>query len=142
MSEANKRSQQVEWHRSAVDGVTLLIVLALVGVQLYRGLTAGAIQDPTSLRNFGIAFTLLAGVGIYVTPYWRPVLYFLGSIFMGTLTVFWGLREPVTAILEVSRLALGSALVLLFIYLFYRERTRYIQAESGKTTHSSPDDRQ
>ncbi|MFC7216176.1 hypothetical protein ACFQO4_19115 [Saliphagus sp. GCM10025334] len=94
------------------------------------------------MHNFGIAFTLLAGLGLYFTPYWRPVLYFVGAIFMGTLTVFWGLREPVTDILEVSRLALGSTLVLLFSYLFYRARTRYVQAENRATTDAPPDDGQ
>lgn len=142
MSEANRRSQQAERHRSAVDGVALLLVLVLAGVQLYRGLTAGAVQDPTSMRNFGIAVTLLAGLGLYFTPYWRPVLFFLGAIFMGTLTVFWGLRGSVTDILEVSRLALGSLLMLLFTYLFYRERTRYVQAETQASTDSGSDDRQ
>jgi hypothetical protein len=111
-----------EWFHRVGDWITFGVALLLACVQLYRAVTAGTIGDDTSLRNFGIALALLAGVGLYFTDYWRPVLYLLGAIFAGTLTVFWGLRSPVTMSLETSRLALGIALFVACIAQFFGER--------------------
>lgn len=103
---------------------TFVVAISLAGVQLYRATTAGSLGDNTVLRNVTIALILVGGVALYFTSYWNPVVYLLGAIFAGTLTVFWGLRAPVTMSLETSRLGLGLALFITCLYRFITEQFR------------------
>lgn len=112
-----------------IDLVALALVVLFAGLHLYRGLTVGSVAGPTSVRNYAIAATVLVGVAIYFTPYWQPVLYLVAAVFVGTLTVFWTLQDPVTVALEVSRVVLGVSLLLAFVYLFDRERARRVRDE-------------
>lgn len=119
-------------YQSVVDSVTLLVVLSLIGLQIFRGMTADSVGDTTSLRNFGIALAVLVGVGVYYTPLWQPALYLVGAVLAGTLTVFWGLRTPVTVSLEAGRLLFGSALFVFCIYQFFRARFQQ-QVDQGES---------
>lgn len=130
MAESNQNRHQSTWYRTVVGGLTLLVVLLFVGLHVYRGLTAESITDITSIQNFILAFVVLGGVILSFTRYWHPVVYLISALFVGTLTVFWGLRRPVTASLEATRLFLGSVLTLLLIYLFYRSKVR---SERGRS---------
>lgn len=104
----DRGTRRSESSQTGIKVLTLLVTLALISVQLYRALTAGAVGDTTSLRNFTIALILLGGIGVYYSSYGQPVVFLVGAIFVGTLTVFWGLRAPVTVTLETSRLVLGG----------------------------------
>lgn len=118
----DRGTRRSESSQTGIKVLTLLVTLALISVQLYRALTAGAVGDTTSLRNFTIALILLGGIGVYYSSYWQPVVFLVGAIFVGTLTVFWGLRAPVTVTLETSRLVLGGSLFILCIYQFLRNQ--------------------
>lgn len=109
---------------SLADGVAFALAVAFAGLHVYRGLTASGVVSLTLGRNYTIAAVVLAGVAVYFTAYWMPVLYLVGAVFVGTLTVYWALQMPVMVALEVSRLVLGTALSLVLVYLFNRERVR------------------
>ncbi|WP_317176092.1 hypothetical protein [Halomontanus rarus] len=121
MSDSNREDQRLGASQTIIHWVTLAVVLLFALLHVYRGLRAGSIIGDTSIQNFGIVLAALGGIALYFTSYWRPILYLAGALFVGTLTVFWSLRAPVTVSLEASRLILGATLVLLFTYLFYRD---------------------
>lgn len=110
---------------------------SLAGVQVYRGVTARSLGDDTSLRNFAIALLLVVGVALYFTHYWNPVMYLLGAILSCTLTVFWGLRSPVSVSLETSRLVLGFTLLVSCLYQFIIQQFR-TPPEQRQTGSNSP----
>lgn len=125
-----------ERYSKAIDLLTLAVALSLGGLQLYRGLIVGSIGDTRSLRHVSVALVVFGGLALYATRYWRPELFLVGAVFVGTFTVFWALRTPVSVTIEVGRLTLGVALFLLCIYQFLREQLRYErdrERESGSS---------
>ena len=100
-----------------------LVVLALIlaGIHLYLGVAAPFVSDANTAQFLVIAAAFVAGLIVYVSPYWQPVLYLLGmalALFLGTLWLLGGARYLTvgltTGVLSLAFLALN-------VYLLYRE---------------------
>lgn len=140
MSASGREIRDLKRYQTVLDRATLPFVLAFVGLQSYRGLTVGTIGGTASMRNLGIALVVLGGLVLYFTPYWRPALFLIGAVFFGTLTVFWGLRTPVSLSFEAIRLLLGVALFVLCITQFFGERLLHERGQERATTEPAPDE--
>jgi predicted Abi (CAAX) family protease len=124
MVEFRQQKDCQERHREFLRIATLLAVLALASLQVYRGVTADPISDAISIRTFGTAGVLVGGIVLYFTSYWRPSLYVISALFVGSFTMFRVLLTPMSLVLEAIRVTLGGALFVLFFVLFYKNRTR------------------
>lgn len=101
----------------------VLLAFALAVVHFYLGFVAEPFGSAASAQFllFGVVF--LAGVGVYLTTYFRPVLYLVGSLYAAFLGILWftgGMRYlPLGLVTGV----LGGSFLLLTAYLFAREET-------------------
>lgn len=123
----------VERYQHVVDRFTLAVALLLVGIQVYRGLTAGSVTDSTSLWNVASPALLVGGILLYVTARWRPALFLVGALLVGGAVVFWALQTPVTPRLDVGRILTGSALFGLCIYQFFAHLLLDEREQGGAT---------
>lgn len=123
-SQADEHERLVrEW--GLVNLVGLVFVLAFAGIHVYHGVTTESLGDPGEIRSLGIGLVYLAGLAVYFTPYWHPVLFLVWAIFTGALTVFSVLQRPTFPLFELVRVLLGAILVVLLLYFFYREQVTY-----------------
>ena len=106
---------------SPLHWLLILVAVALAGVHLYVGLAAPFVAGSNTAVFVFVAVAFLVGLAVYLSPYWRPVLYLLGvllSLYLGQLWLFGGARYlavgVVTGVVSLAFLALN-------LYLFYRE---------------------
>ena len=98
-----------------------LLAVVLASIHLYLGFAAPSVAAETARQYLVIAALFLAGLVVYFTAFWRPVLYLLGvgfSVYLGVLWVLGGLEHFTLGVLTG---VVSTAFVLLSIYLFYRE---------------------
>jgi hypothetical protein len=77
-----------------------------------------------SVQFLVIGLCLLVGPVLYVTPYWRPVLYLLGAVLALSLGVVWalgGMAYPGWGLLAGVA---ATGVVLLGVVLFVRATPR------------------
>lgn len=112
-------------HRVSQDGLlheaTIALAFALAAIHFFIGFFVETPGSPTSIQFVLVGVVFLAGVGVHFTPYFRPVLYLLGSLFAGLLGVFWLLGGLQYVRLGVLTGAVGTSFILLTTYLFIRE---------------------
>ena len=97
------------------------MALFLAGVHLYLGVAAPFVNDANTVRFLLIAAVFVAGLVVFVSPYWRPVLYVLGvalSLFLGALRLLGGARYLTVGLVTG---ALSLAFLALTVCLLYRE---------------------
>lgn len=111
--------RRVEWtplHRAAVA-----LALALAGVHLYLGLVAGVVS-PADARAFTVVGgAFLLGTALYLTRFWRPVLYLGAVLAVMWLAVVWALGGMRYRGAGLVTLALGAGFVAVSMYLFMQE---------------------
>lgn len=98
---------------------------ARMGLVLLTVLTAGfhfALATTTGDTSFAVlAVGLLAGFVVFFTDLWQPVLYLVGAIYVGIMTVVWGLAGMPFLTLAVVDKTIQLILFGLFIYLLVVE---------------------
>ncbi|WP_232701260.1 hypothetical protein [Halobacterium wangiae] len=105
------------------DWAFLALTLLLAGIHLYLGLFAAFVPDDRAAQFVLVALALFLGPLVYVTSYWRPVLYLLGVAFAFYLGVLWLLGGMEYATVGVATGVVATTFVLLAVYLFLREAT-------------------
>lgn len=128
MSQSDSRSERIvlrpiDWTLTR----TLVVMLGVLtsGIHAYVGVTTGDLQF--ILMGGG----LLAGVIVFFTVFWRPVLYLIGIIYVTVLIVVWILNGMQFFAIGFADTIVQLALISLFFYLF--------AAEFGSERHSSED---
>jgi hypothetical protein len=111
--------RRVEW--TPPNGVAVALALALAGVHLYLGLAAGGVSpaDAEAFTVVGVAFLL--GTALYLTRFWRPVLYLGAVLAVMWLAVVWALGGMRYRGAGLVTLALGAGFVAVSMYLFVHE---------------------
>ncbi|MFP9193102.1 hypothetical protein [Natronosalvus vescus] len=106
--------RSIDW----TPGHLLVIVLATLTAAIhgYIGLTTGE----TQFVLLGLA--LFAGVVVFFTVFWQPILYLVGAVYVTTLLVVWVLSGMQFFALGVVDAVVQLALVGTFLYLFVLER--------------------
>ncbi|ESP89987.1 DUF7475 family protein [Candidatus Halobonum tyrrellensis] len=99
----------------------VLLAFALSVVHFYLGFAVEPFGSAASVQFvlFGVVF--LAGVGVYLTTYFRPVLYLVGSLYAAFLGVLWFTGGMRYLRLGLATGVLGGSFILLTAYLFVRE---------------------
>lgn len=107
-----------------LDGLNwLLVVLGLVlaGIHLYLGVAAPFVTPADASKFAVIAVVFVVGAVVYLTSFWRPVLYLLATflgLYLGQLWLLGGMQYFfVGAVTGV----VSTGFLLLAFYLFYRE---------------------
>lgn len=96
--------------------VALAFVLAALHVY-----AAVAVERPgatPSIRFLLIGAGFLAGVGVYLTAYFRPVLYLVGAAYAAFLGLLWLVGGMQYVTLGAVAGVFGTAFFVLTIYLF------------------------
>lgn len=106
----------------ALHYAAVLLAFALALIHVYLGLFVETAGD-MSVRFLVIGAIFLAGVGVYLTPYFRPVLYLFGSLYAGVLGVLWLFGGTEYFPLGLLTGAVGGSFLLLTVYLFVRDET-------------------
>lgn len=110
--------------RTVLDRVAVVLALVLALVHIALGVTAGTATLPSAEQFLVVGVVFLAGIGLYFTSYWRPVLYALAALFVLFLGVLWvatGMRYlPVGLATGV----VGATFVVVALYLFVRDHRR------------------
>jgi hypothetical protein len=99
--------------------VALAFVLATI--HFYLGLVVESPGNDMSIRFLLVGTIFLAGVVVYLTSYFRPVLYLLGSLYAGVLGVLWFLGGMQYFSLGLLTGVVGGSFLLLTVYLFVRD---------------------
>ncbi|MFP8958940.1 hypothetical protein ACLI4Y_19770 [Natrialbaceae archaeon A-CW3] len=106
--------RSIDWTPGYVLVVTLATLTA--AIHGYIGLTTGETQF--ALLGLG----LFAGVVVFFTVFWQPVLYLVGAVYVTTLLVIWVLSGMQFFALGVVDAVVQLALVVTFLSLFVLER--------------------
>lgn len=114
MAAADFELRTVEWTTARIA----VVGLALVSAAIHFALAATTGSEVFALLALG----LLAGFVIFFTELWSPVLYLLGAIFVGIMTVVWILAGTPVFWLGAFDKVVQSALFVLFAYLFVVEQ--------------------
>lgn len=125
MAVASFELRDVEWTRARIA----LVVLALVTAGLHF-----ALATTTGNVSFAVlALGLLAGFVVFFTDLWEPVLYLVGAIYVGVMTVVWLLAGMPQLALAVVDKTVQALLFGLFVYLLVVESrpTRSADADTS-----------
>ncbi|TYL36537.1 hypothetical protein CV102_22210 [Natronococcus pandeyae] len=100
----------IEWTPARV----LVVVLGVItsGLHVYAGFVTG--QTEFLLMGAG----LFAGVIVFFTVFWNPVLYLIGVIYVTTLVTVWILNGTRLSALGVVDGIVQLGLIVTFLYLF------------------------
>lgn len=99
-----------------VHWVLAALVLVTAGIHVALGVLA----DRAPFVILGVGF--LAGLLVFFTRYFRPVLYLLGAGYVVLLTAVWVLAgTPFLAVGLIDKVV-QAALFGLFVYLFFLEQ--------------------
>lgn len=99
--------------------VALAFVLA--ALHAYVGVAIEPPGSAASIRFFLIGAVFLAGVVVYLTDLFRPVLYLLGSMYAAFLGLLWVVGGMEYVALGATTGVFGASFFLLTLYLFVRE---------------------
>jgi len=111
----------------AFEWVFVVLTLVLAGIHLYLGLFAAFVPPERASQFVLVALALSLGPLVYVTSYWRPVLYLLGVAFTLYLGVIWLLGGMEYTSVGVATGVVATTFVLISVYLFLREESRLDQ---------------
>jgi hypothetical protein len=123
MSAGSYELREIEW----TPARTTLILLTLLSAGFHF-----ALATTTDNSTFAVlAVGLLAGFVVFFTDLWQPVLYLVGAVYVGVMTVVWVLAGmPLLAFAIVDK-AVQALLFALFIYLLVTEMQVTSPAETG-----------
>lgn len=121
--------RDVQWSPTRIGVVVLAVVSALIHF---------ALAAITGASVFALlAIGLLVGFVIFLTELWSPVLYLVGAVYVGVMTVIWlleGMPEPLLGGVDK---AIQAVLFVLFLYLLGGgQQRRAVGDDSG----ADPDD--
>lgn len=94
----------------------VFLSLGVAAINGYVGYTAG---EPQFLA---IAGSFLLGVGLYVSQFWRPILYVVGVLHVAILAVLWLLDGMRLLLFGVASGVLSAGLAAIALYLFFEHR--------------------
>lgn len=125
MSAGSYKLREIEWTPARMALVLLTFLTAAFHF---------ALSTTTGDTTFAVlAVGLLAGFVVFFTDLWQPVLYLVGAIYIGVMTVVWVLAGmPLLALALVDK-AVQALLFALLIYLLVTE----MQAMSPPETEDS-----
>jgi len=104
-----------------VDWIFFGLTLVLAGIHLYLGFLDPAVTGVRAIQFILIAMAFLVGAAVYITPYWRPVLYLPGIGFALYLGILWVFSELEYVLIGVVTGVVATGFVLLGLYLFFLE---------------------
>lgn len=99
----------------------VLLAFVLAVIHVYLGLLVEPPGSVASIRFLVIGAVFLVGVGVYLTTYFRPVLYLVGSLYAVFLAFLWLFSGMEYLALGTLTSVVGTGFVLLTAYLFARE---------------------
>lgn len=108
--------REIRWSLARI-GVT---VLAIVSAIIHFALSVVTGESVFALLAIG----LLVGFVVFLTELWSPVLYLVGAVYVGVMTIFWilvGMPEPVLGGVDKG---VQAVLFVLFVYLLVGEHQR------------------
>jgi hypothetical protein len=96
---------------------------ALIALSLISSGTHLALATTTGNHIFAVlALGLLAGFVVFFTSLWSPVLYLVGAIYIGVMTIVWILDGMPILYLGLVDKAAQAGLFALFVYLLFEDR--------------------
>lgn len=107
--------------RGAAHYAAVALAFVLAAIHAYLGTVVTPFGSGASARFLLVGAVFLVGVVVYLTAYFRPVLYLLGSLYAVFLGVAWVLGGTTYLPLGVLTGVVGTAFVLLTAALFVRE---------------------
>lgn len=105
----------------AFEWAFLFLTLLLAGIHLYLGLFAASVPAVRATQFVLIGVGLLVGPALFFTPYWQPLLYLLGAMFVLYLGVLWVLGGAEYFEIGVLTGVAATIFVVLALFLFVRE---------------------
>lgn len=123
MSVGSYELREIEWTAARLALVLLTVLTAVLHFAL-----ATTTGDTTFAA---LAVGLLAGFVVFFTDLWQPVLYLVGAIYVGVMTVVWVLAGMPFLALAVVDKTIQVVLFGLFVYLLVVESRSTATAETG-----------
>lgn len=122
MSVGSYKLREIEWTPARIALVLLTFLTATFHF---------ALSTTTGDTTFAVlAVGLLAGFVVFFTDLWEPVLYLVGAIYIGVMTVVWVLAGMPLLALAVVDKTVQAILFGLFIYLLVTEMRSASLAEA------------
>lgn len=121
MSIASFELREIEWTGPKVA----LVVAALVTTGIHFAIAAATPSQVFAVLGLG----LLLGFVVFFTDLWNPVLYLVGALYVGGMTVVWVLAGMPRPLLGAIDKGVQIVLLVLFVYLLVAE-SRGADAES------------
>ena len=108
--------------------VFLALTILLAGIHIFLALSEPFALGTHSDQFLLIGLAFLAGFFARLTPYWRPVLYLLGTAFAIYLGVLWVLSGTELFVIGAGTGIVATAFIALALYLFVREELRAVES--------------
>lgn len=126
MSENQSEQLDRDVYRDGLNWGTVAVAAVLAGLQLYEGVGPAWQGETPAVPSLFVAGILAIGIGIYVTDFWRPVLYLLGAVVGLYVLVVWLLGEAATEPISVATAVAAALLAVLCFVNVYREQVAYL----------------
>lgn len=108
--------------------VFLALTLLLAGIHIYLALFEPSALGARSDQFLLIGLAFLAGFIVQLTPYWRSVLYLLGTAFAIYLGVLWVLSGTELFVIGAGTGIVATAFIAFALYLFVRDELRAVES--------------
>jgi len=92
----------------------VFLSLGIAGINLFIGYTERLIPF------LAVGGSFLLGVGLYLSRFWRPILYLVGILHVAILAVLWVLDGMQFLLFGVATGILSAGLAVIAAYLFFR----------------------
>lgn len=126
MSERQTEQLDRDVYRDKLNWSTVAVAAVLAGLQLYEGLGPAWQGETPAAPSLFVAGVIALGIGIYVTNFWRPVLYLLGAIVGLYVLVVWLLGGMTVEPTSVATAVAAVLLAVLCLVNVYREQVAYL----------------
>lgn len=100
---------------NSLDWLAVALGVLLAGIHIYLGVT----NDESPFVVVGVGFLL--GVALFLTKYWRPILYLLGVVYALILGFIWILNGMEYRMVGIVTGTISTTFLVLISYLFVRE---------------------
>lgn len=101
--------------RHIVDWFIIVVAFVLLSVYLYLWGTGGGKQ----YLILGVAF--VAWLGVFFSDYWQPILYLLGALAIGLITLALFRSSLWEQLIGQMAILLNGIFLLTSVYLFFYE---------------------
>lgn len=121
MSDKHPTAQRQSGYSEALDWSVVAVAAILAVLQIYDGLGPNWASGTPAVPSVLVGVLLLAGIVLFFTGYWDPMVYLLGILVGLYVTIVWALEG--TSLTPKSLAIAASALLLAVLSLvaLYRE---------------------